>query len=196
MSDHGAGHVRHARALHRAGDGGSLLGARHFLEPRAKQQILDHTQLGIERRALRHVTERTTCRAWSLGDVVPGDAYAATRSTQESGQDTQRGTLAGAVWAEKADDFALPDRKRQITHRDHGAVVFGEIRGFDHALAGASSVSSSSTAPSSSRVAPLEPPDRPGGARPRPPTPRGNALRPRLRWRRSLLGRAGAPRTA
>src|SRR6185369_6870935 len=111
-------------------------------------------QFGVQRRAFGHIAECAPGGARRLGDVVSGDANAATGGPQKTGQDAQRGALAGAVWAEKTDDFAFPDRKRQVTHRDHGAVVFGEVRGFDHALAGASSVSSSSTAPSSSRIAP------------------------------------------
>ena len=75
----------------------------------------------VDRRVLRGDANRATDCVGLLDDVVPGDACCPAVRPGERGQDAYRGGLAGAVWAEHAEDRAGGDPEIEPA-QGHGAA--------------------------------------------------------------------------
>ena len=88
--------------------------------------------VGIERRILGQVADAALHLERLLEDVEAGDLGGAGSGGQEAGQDAHGGRLAGAVAAQKAQDFALGNVEGDVVERDEVSVTLGQIADFDH----------------------------------------------------------------
>ena len=76
---------------------------------------------------------RAALRRRQLGDVLAGEQDRALRRRQHAGDDVEQRRLAGAVRADQTDDFAAPDRNRDVAVRDEAAESLPDVVGFEQA---------------------------------------------------------------
>ena len=101
------------------------LGLRHALDLEREGDILDHRAPGEGRFFLEHHADR---------GMRPGDALARDRDlalvvAEQSADHIEQGRLAAAGRADHREEFALPDRERDIVDRGDHAVGRAEMLG-------------------------------------------------------------------
>ena len=99
-------------------------------------QVLEHAHLEVERRALRQVAEALAHLERLVEDVVAVDPRRPAGRRDEAREDAHRGRLAGAVWAEKADDFAAPNLEVDLVERAERPEALGQVVRVDHHVGG------------------------------------------------------------
>ena len=176
-------------------------------------QVLDHSEIEVERELLAHVAEPVLPALGVLRDVDAAEARdAAGGRRQQPREHADRRRLAGAVRAEEAEDAAARDVEADLVHGGEVAEPAGDVAHRDdgvaahaaHAARPAASLRSTNTSSSDGAIGSTstEPASRAGLSpelSPRP-SPRRRMRRarqpPAPRCRRSCRGRAGRCRTA
>ena len=97
-------------------------------------QVLAHPQLRVERHLLGQVPEARPRRQRIIDDVVPADAGAAARGPQDTGEDAQRGGLAGPVLPQEPENLTRVSLEADPKERRPRArnVGLAQVRGGDH----------------------------------------------------------------
>ena len=107
---------------------------RHAAEPRRERQIVPDAHVTVKRRDVREIPDALAHRFRPLDDVDAVDTNRARGRQQIAREDAERGGLARAVHAEKADDFSLTDFYGNGTERPCLPVVLIELPDFDQRL--------------------------------------------------------------
>ena len=120
-----------AKALQHFLDARGDLGRRHVEQLGVQHQVLQHRQLAVQRKALRHIAH-----AAARGDVAGVHLVAEQRGPafagrHQAGQHLHRGGFAAAVGAEKAEDLAAPDPEVDMVHGDEVAKTHGQVLRLD-----------------------------------------------------------------
>jgi hypothetical protein len=122
-------HVIDPRALHRCLDPLFAFARRQplGLDARDKLQILAHRHFGVERRRFRKVSGPALGLDGLVEDVEAGDHRLASRRRHVAGEDAHGRRLAGAVRAQKAEDFSTLDPEGEVIDRRDAAISLGEV---------------------------------------------------------------------
>jgi hypothetical protein len=86
---------------------------RHARQAQPERDVLEHTHVRIQRIALEHHRQAALCRR-RLVDALAVDADLALADLFQSRDHAQHGRLAAARRADQHDEFAVPDRKRDV----------------------------------------------------------------------------------
>ena len=125
------GHVGHPRLLHHRVDA-ALDVVAHAFDLGDEGQVLAHGHVRIERRRFRQVAGAPLGFERLLEHVEAGDGGLALGGRHVAGDDAHRGGLAGAVGAEKSEDFARLGAKTHIVDGRDRAVMLGKVLNLDH----------------------------------------------------------------
>ncbi len=80
-------------------------------------QVLAHRHLGVQRRGLWKIADVAPHFQRVLQNVEVGNARSAGGGRHEAGEHPHGGRFAGAVGAEKTEDFTLLHAKRDVVNR-------------------------------------------------------------------------------
>ena len=100
------------------------LRAREPAEFRDKPEIGFDPHVGIQRRIFGQVSDFPARLERLRKDIEPVDQHGARGRRHIAGDDAHRGSLAGAVGAEKAEDRTVLGFERYVSYRDKVAVSF------------------------------------------------------------------------
>src|SRR5262249_22621837 len=131
-ADEAAAHLADATAVQAGVDTALALLALDALEGGAVGEVLLDAHFGIQRHALRQVTDVLAHLHRLVQDVVSGDDGAAGGRREVGGEDAHDRRLAGAVVAEQPDNFVAPDLETDVGNGQHGAEVLGKVVNFNH----------------------------------------------------------------
>src|SRR5262249_4897464 len=101
----------------------------------SKDQILIHSQLIVERKFLRHISDHFLDWFQVPHDVVAADPSGAFRRFQNSAQHPDHCRFPRPIWAEKTEDRSFSDGKRNVVNRGESAEPLRQPFHFDHWLA-------------------------------------------------------------
>ena len=105
---------------------------RDAFDLRDERQVVADGHVGIERRRFRQITGAPLGLDRLIEDVESGDDRLALGGRHVAGEDAHRRRLAGAVGAEKAENFAAFDAEADIVDGGEAAVAFREVLNLDH----------------------------------------------------------------
>src|SRR5205823_11322414 len=132
LSGQAVRHVVDANPRHHVLDPLTPLVARHPFDAGDEIEVLADAHVWIERRRFGKVAGAALRLDGLVEDVEPGDNRFALGGRHVAGQYPHRRRLAGAVGAEKAEDFASFDAEADVVDRGNAAVAFREVLDLDH----------------------------------------------------------------
>ncbi len=95
-------------------------------------EVVQHAHVAVQRRALRQVTHTLTNRQRVVEHVVAMHAGRALGGRNETSQDAHSGRLAGTIWSQKANDFALAHLEANFVEGPRRAEALAQTLGLDH----------------------------------------------------------------
>ena len=104
-------------------------------------QVLEHAHLEVQRRALREIAQALAHLQRLVEHVVAVDARAPPRRGDEAREDAHRRRLAGAIGAEKANDFTAFYLEVDLVERPERPEVLRQVVRVDHHIVGHSECS-------------------------------------------------------
>ena len=122
-ADESVAHVDEAAAVAGPDDGGGDIRTRHAVQLRGDGQVFVDREVAVERRRLGQVTDAGLRGRRLFEEVDAADPDLARRRREVAGQHLHRRGLAGAVRAEKAQDFAAGEGQRHVAHGAAGTVI-------------------------------------------------------------------------
>jgi hypothetical protein len=109
------------------------VGALHAAQLAGEAQVVGHRHVGVDRRVLGQEADQLPDLVGRGHRVDAAHRDRAGRRPEVTGEDAQRGGLAGAVEPEKADGLAVLDLERHRPERPLASVELGEVLDSDHA---------------------------------------------------------------
>ena len=113
------------------GDVFLALGLGDAVELGVDAEVLFDGEVGVAGQGLGNDADHAAHRVGLFGHIVSGDDGLAGGERDERGHHADEGALAGAVGAEKAEDFALGNRKADVLDRFEVAVALEDVVDFD-----------------------------------------------------------------
>src|SRR5689334_13103168 len=104
------------------------------LELAHELKIVEDLHFGIKGRVLWKVTDASPDFERLIGNIVTVDLDDPARSRHVSGDHPHRGSFAGAVGTEKAEDLALLNLERYPVDGGLGGIAFGQILNRNHCV--------------------------------------------------------------
>src|SRR5271167_2615046 len=102
-----------------------------------RREVFADGQLAVETRMLKHDAELPPHRARFAGEIVAEQPRASRLNRRQRREQLEEGSLAAAVGAEKAEDFAARDRKTHVGERLALTVTEAKSARFDCVRCGA-----------------------------------------------------------
>ncbi len=115
-------------------DSSAAVAALEPLELGSEFEIFLHPHVVVEGHIFGHVADFSTSFDGFSENIVPGDGGDARGGRQITGEHAQGCGLSGAIWAQKADDFALFDLEGDVAHRGMAGVTLCEVGDFDQGM--------------------------------------------------------------
>src|SRR5579863_10213598 len=103
-----------------------------MIEHAMKIHVLPGGQILVQARILKHDSKSCTHFMLVAGGIESIDLQSAARGGQQSGQHLDRGSLAGAVWTEKSEDFSARHLKRNIVDCCEVAELLHQVLHANH----------------------------------------------------------------
>ena len=104
----------------------------HTLQLGGKGQVLLHRHFRVKGRLFGQIAHTGLGGIGLLGQRVPCHRHLPTGGREIAGEDVHNGGFARAVGPQQTTDLAICHGKRDIVHGKMIAVLFGEMRNFDH----------------------------------------------------------------
>ena len=104
----------------------------HTLQLGGKGQVLLHRHLRVKGRLFGQIAHTGLGGIGLLGQRVPCHRHLPTGGREIAGEDVHNGGFARAVGPQQTTDLAICHGKRDIVHGKMIAILFGEMRNFDH----------------------------------------------------------------
>ena len=101
-------------------------------QPADKLQILEAGEIGVEVRLFRHVSDRAAKGDHVVANVAAFEEHVAVVGPQHAGDHFDGGGFAGAIGAEKADDFAGGDCEADVLNGGDAAIASEEMVQLQH----------------------------------------------------------------
>jgi len=121
-----------ARESQQARDEFGARGARRAKQIGKKVQVLDDGQIGIERKALRHIADDFFDRFGIARRFDAVHQHAPQRGIQGGGDEAERCRLARAIGPNQAENFARVNLEREVVDGDGRGEAFGEMLDGNH----------------------------------------------------------------
>ena len=102
------------------------------LEVVSEGEIFRDSHIGVEGRLLGEISDQSFCIQRVVENINAADLDRAGGGGEIAREHIHRGTLSRAVRTEESEDLALSDLKADIVHGGKVAVVFHQVRNFNH----------------------------------------------------------------